>query len=202
MRLLHVAALLAGAQAWLAAPCAPMVLPRAAPRAPACAMVDPFVIERLRAMRRVHDDLSAQLEDPSVQANIDEMLRVTRERAKLDAVVEALGTFETCELQLGEAKELFNEDDAEIREMARGEIKEIEATMEELDATMKVLLLPSDPNDEKNVMFEIRAGTGGDEAAIWAADLLNLYTRYAQTQVCGYIKFLRSVHLRIVTRDA
>lgn len=179
---LWTAALSAGAQAWMVTPRAPVRATAAASRGPACVMVDAFVLDRLREMRGVHDDLTAQLEDPSVQANVEAMLRVTRERAKLDGVVEALSAYEGCEQRLKEAKELFNEDDVELREMARAEIKEAEQEMEALDARMKVLLLPSDPNDERNVMFEIRAGTGGDEAAIWASDLLNLYERYAREQ--------------------
>ena len=81
-------------------------------------------------------------------------------------------------------QELFSEsaDDAEMREMAREEVKDLERRTKELDEQLKLLLLPSDPNDEKNVMFEIRAGTGGDEAAIWASDLLRLYTKYAESQ--------------------
>ena len=86
--------------------------------------------------------------------------------------------------ELEGAKELFNEagDDADMREMAREEQRDIEAQLEELDERLKVLLLPRDPNDDKNVMLEIRAGTGGDEAAIWAGDLLKLYTKYAGEQ--------------------
>uniref|UniRef100_A0A7S3REU4 Prokaryotic-type class I peptide chain release factors domain-containing protein n=1 Tax=Strombidinopsis acuminata TaxID=141414 RepID=A0A7S3REU4_9SPIT len=133
-------------------------------------------------MRKVHDELTARLEDPSVQQNVEEMLRVTRERARLEAVVDALDSYEACQTRLADAKELFNDEDTEMREMARAEMKEVEQQMEELDERMKVLLLPSDPNDERNVMLEIRAGTGGDEAAIWASDLLNLYQRYAKEQ--------------------
>lgn len=145
-------------------------------------MVDAFVLDRLREMRKVHDELGAQLEDPAVQANVEEMLRVSRERSKLDSTVEALAEWESLEQRLEEGKELFNEEDAELREMARAEIREVEEAMEALDGRLKLLLLPTDPNDDKNVMFEIRAGTGGDEAAIWANDLLSLYSRYAQSQ--------------------
>jgi len=145
-------------------------------------MVDAFVLDRLREMRKVHDELGAQLEDPAVQANIEEMLRVSRERSKLDSTVEALAEWESLEQRLEEGKELFSEEDAELREMARAEIREVEEAMEALDGRLKLLLLPTDPNDDKNVMFEIRAGTGGDEAAIWANDLLSLYSRYAQSQ--------------------
>ena len=151
-------------------------------RSPPPRMADAFVLDRLREMRKVHDELTARLEDPSVQQNVEEMLRVTRERARLEAVVDALDSYEACQTRLADAKELFNDEDTEMREMARAEMKEVEQQMEELDERMKVLLLPSDPNDERNVMLEIRAGTGGDEAAIWASDLLNLYQRYAKEQ--------------------
>ncbi|EOD40818.1 mitochondrial polypeptide chain release factor [Emiliania huxleyi CCMP1516] len=154
-------------------------------------MVDAFVLDRLREMRKVHDELGAQLEDPAVQANVEEMLRVSRERSKLDSTVEALAEWESLEQRLEEGKELFNEEDAELREMARAEIREVEEAMEALDGRLKLLLLPTgarggDGSATLNVMFEIRAGTGGDEAAaraaIWANDLLSLYSRYAQSQ--------------------
>eukprot|EP00965_Chrysotila_dentata_P095840 3167972-Pleurochrysis_carterae.AAC.3 len=112
------------------------------------------------------------------------MLRVTKERAKLEETVMAYKQYLALEEQLNGARELFNEagGDTEMKEMAREEMRDLEDELEALDERIKVLLLPSDPNDDKNVMLEIRAGTGGDEAAIWASDLLNLYTRFAQEQ--------------------
>ena len=106
-------------------------------------MVDAFVLDRLREMRKVHDELGAQLEDPAVQANIEEMLRVSRERSKLDSTVEALAEWESLEQRLEEGKELFSEEDAELREMARAEIREVEEAMEALDGRLKLLLLPT-----------------------------------------------------------
>lgn len=106
-------------------------------------MVDAFVLDRLREMRKVHDELGAQLEDPAVQANVEEMLRVSRERSKLDSTVEALAEWESLEQRLEEGKELFNEEDAELREMARAEIREVEEAMEALDGRLKLLLLPT-----------------------------------------------------------
>lgn len=86
--------------------------------------------------------------------------------------------------ELEGAREMFNEakDDAEMREMAREEVNMLESRIKELEEELKLLLLPKDPNDEKDVMLEIRAGTGGDEANIWAKDLLEIYTKYAKTQ--------------------
>jgi len=153
-------------------------------RAPPCQLADAFVVERLTSIKQMFQELGARLEDPEIMADTKELLRVTKERAKLEETVETFDTYQSLEEQLEEAKEMFaaSSDDAEMREMAREEVKEIEATLGELDEKLKLLLLPSDPNDEKNVMVEIRAGTGGDEAAIWASDLLKLYTKYAQAQ--------------------
>jgi len=116
-------------------------------------------------------------------ADTSVLLQVTKDRAKLEPTVEAYDKYMSLTEQLAEAKEMFNEaDDAEMKELAREEQKECESALAELDEELKLLLLPSDPNDEKNVMFEIRAGTGGDEAAIWASDLLKLYKKYADGQ--------------------
>jgi len=147
-------------------------------------MADGFVLSRLAEIKTSYDELVAKLEDPEIMSDTAVLLQVTKDRSKLEPTVEAYEQYLSLEEQLAEAKEMFNEnaDDAEIRELAREEQKECEQQLEELDERLKLLLLPSDPNDEKNVMFEIRAGTGGDEAAIWASDLLKLYKKYADGQ--------------------
>ena len=146
--------------------------------------IDQFVLDRLAQVEATFKELNAKLEDPDIMANVDELLRVNKERAKIEPTVTAYQTYLSLEQQAAEAKEMVQEagDDVEIKEMAREELKDLESQMEALDEELKLLLLPSDPNDEKNVMFEIRAGTGGDEAAIWASDLLKLYSKYAITQ--------------------
>jgi len=155
----------------------------ARPRAPPCRLADAFVIERLSSIKASYQELTAQMEDPEVMADIDKLLKVTKERSRLEETVESFDNYQSLKGQLADAKEMFAEvDDAEMREMAREEVRELEAQLEELDDKLKLLLLPSDPNDDKNVMIEIRAGTGGDEAAIWANDLLKLYTKYADSQ--------------------
>uniref|UniRef100_A0A7S2CBJ6 Prokaryotic-type class I peptide chain release factors domain-containing protein n=1 Tax=Haptolina brevifila TaxID=156173 RepID=A0A7S2CBJ6_9EUKA len=147
------------------------------------AMADAFVLDRLASIKTSFDELTAQLEDPDLMNDPNELLRVNKERAKLDPTVEAYERYLSLQSEQSEAKEIFNEaDDAEMKEMAREELRTIEDELAELDERLKLLLLPSDPNDEKNVMIEIRAGTGGDEAAIWASDLLKLYSKYALTQ--------------------
>lgn len=147
-------------------------------------MADDFVLSRLASIKKTFEELTARLEDPEIMSDTSELLRVNKERSKLEETVTAYDEYRSMETALAEAKELFNDssDDADMREMAREEIKELEAAMAETDERLKLLLLPSDPNDDKNVMFEIRAGTGGDEAAIWAADLLKLYSKYADGQ--------------------
>jgi len=147
-------------------------------------MADDFVLSRLASIKKTFQELTARLEDPEIMSDTSELLRVNKERSKLEETVTAYDEYRSMETALAEAKELFNDssDDADMREMAREEIKELEAAMAETDERLKLLLLPSDPNDDKNVMFEIRAGTGGDEAAIWAADLLKLYSKYADGQ--------------------
>ena len=146
-------------------------------------MADAFVLDRLAGIKRTFDELTARLEDPEIMSDTDTLLQVNKDRAGLLETVEAYETYLSLESQLGDAKEMFNEaEDAEMKELAREELKELEDQMGELDERLKLLLLPTDPNDEKNVMFEIRAGTGGDEAAIWASDLLKLYKKYAEGQ--------------------
>ena len=148
-----------------------------------CQMADQFVLDRLAQIKATFDGLTAQLEDPDLMSNTDELLRVNKERSALESTVDAYQQYLTLTQSLSEAKELFNEaDDAEMKEMAREEIKDCDAQLSDLEVQLKLLLLPKDPNDEKNVMVEIRAGTGGDEAAIWCSDLLKLYGKYATTQ--------------------
>ena len=120
--------------------------------------LDSFVLERLSSVRAQFEELSSKQEQPEVQSNVEELLQVTRERAKLEPTVNALEEYEAAETALADAKELFGEsgDDEEMREMAREEIKSAEETMVELDERIKILLLPKDPNDDKDIMLEVR----------------------------------------------
>jgi len=146
-------------------------------------MADKFVLDRLAQVKATFNELNAKLEDPEIMSDTSVLLQVNKDRSKLEPTVEAYESYLRLEADLADAKEMFNEaDDAEMKELAREEARECEVQLAELDERLKLLLLPSDPNDEKNVMFEIRAGTGGDEAAIWASDLLKLYSKYAVTQ--------------------
>ncbi|KAI0565614.1 Peptide chain release factor RF1 Rhodoplastic [Gracilaria domingensis] len=125
-----------------------------------------------------------QLADPDVMSDSKELMRVSKARAALEPVVEAYDEWSTSTSYLEEAQEMFSEatNDPELREMAREEIGILEKRLCELEDHLKILLLPKDPNDEKNCMLELRAGTGGDEASIWAGDLVRVYMKYAATQ--------------------
>ena len=103
-----------------------------------------------------------------------------RERADLEGVVGAWREYRDTETAIDETQLMANDSDREMAELAQEELVDLRAKLEDLEGTIRRLLVPKDPNDEKNVIVEIRAGTGGDEAALFAADLYRMYTRYAE----------------------
>lgn len=147
-------------------------------------VIDPSMVGRLEGIRRSYQALTERLGDPDVLADSKLLQRVMSERAQTEEVVLAFDEYCQLKEELDGAKELFQEagDDPEMKEMARSEMKEIEPKLEELEARMKILLLPKDPNDARNIMLEIRAGTGGSEASIFAGDLLDVYRKYIISQ--------------------
>jgi peptide chain release factor 1 len=112
------------------------------------------------------------------------MQRITKARSSLEEVVNTYDIWKTTQQDLAGARSVLKEasSDLEMQEMAALEVEELQAKLEQLETRLKILLLPRDPNDDKNIMLEIRAGTGGDEASIWAGDLVRMYSRYAETQ--------------------
>ncbi|MDJ0788613.1 MAG: peptide chain release factor 1 [Myxococcota bacterium] len=127
--------------------------------------------------------LEALLADPATAKSQGEFARLGKEAGALRPLVEAGTRWRATVDAIAEAKELLEgEDDAEMRELAEGELATLEPQLEEIEQEIRVLLLPRDPNDERNAILEIRAGTGGDEAALFAADLFRMYTRYAEAQ--------------------
>lgn len=168
-------ALLAPAQAFLS--------PAPAPRATQLHALDSFMVGRLDDMRRTFDELTARLADPDVLEDPQKMIQISQQRSDAEEVVNAYASYEEDTEELAGATEMFQEaDDAEMKELAREEVKELEDRIKVTEERLALLLIPKDPMDEKNVMLEIRAGTGGGEAAIWAGDLVEAYTRYAKTQ--------------------
>jgi peptide chain release factor 1 len=138
------------------------------------------MLERLAEIERRYEELERLVADPAIIANRREYAKLARERAQLEPVVESYRERQRLERDIAEHRELLQDADAEIREMARGELPAIEAGLDALDQRLKVLLVPRDPNDERNTVLEIRAGTGGDEAALFGAELFRMYSRYAE----------------------
>jgi len=139
--------------------------------------------DRLESIRRSYMSLTERLGDPDVLGDSNLLRKVMSDRAGMEDIVESFNEYQGLSEELEGATQLFQEagDDPEMREMARAEVKEIEPQMEVLEERIKILLLPKDPNDERNVYLEIRAGTGGSEANIFAGDLFDVYRKYCNT---------------------
>lgn len=126
-------------------------------------------------------ELSEKVSDPDVIADQPTWQKYMKEMGEMEPIVKEYKHYKEMKQELEDSKEIFEmEDDEELRELAREEIKELEAGIEKSEADLKVLLLPKDPNDDKNVILEVRAGTGGDEAALFGGDLMRMYLRYAE----------------------
>jgi peptide chain release factor 1 len=138
------------------------------------------MLEKLETIEARYNQLAALLADPGVQADATQYRTHAKALAELEPLVHAFQQYKSVASELAQARELLK--DADMRELAQEEVRTLETRRDELLARMKLLLLPKDPNDEKNVMLEIRAGTGGDEAALFAAELFRMYTRFAERQ--------------------
>lgn len=135
---------------------------------------------KLERLAERHQEIEGLLADPSVIGDSDQFTRLSREYARLEPVTRALAEFTHHEASLNNARAMLAEKDAELRELAEEEAESASAALEDLEAQLKILMLPEDPNDARNTFLEIRAGTGGDEAALFAGDLLRMYLRYAE----------------------
>ena len=128
-----------------------------------------------------------KLTDPEVIADVKQFIQFNKEYRELEPIIEASERYRTAIANLAEAKDILaNDKDEEMREMARGEIAELEPKIETLEEEIKLLLIPKDPQDAKNAIVEIRGGTGGDEAAIFAGDLMRMYTKYIESKGWKY----------------
>ena len=146
-------------------------------------MAEAYLLDKLKSVEQTFQELTHRLADPDIATNPDELQKIAKARSSLEETVITYRKWQEATEELSGAKEILKEaSDPEMKEMAGLEIEELEAQLEQLETKLKVLLLPSDPNDDKNIMLEIRAGTGGDEASIWAGDLLRMYSRYAEGQ--------------------
>ncbi|CAL5426050.1 unnamed protein product [Camellia sinensis] len=139
-------------------------------------MAEPYMITKLESAEKTWKELSVKLADPDVVSNNSEYQKLVQSMADLDE------TFKDCEKQLEESKALAKEavGDVDMAEMIASEIETLSNQLKELEEKLKALLLPSDPLDARNILLEVRAGTGGDEAGFWAADLVRMYQRYSE----------------------
>jgi peptide chain release factor 1 len=138
------------------------------------------MLDKLQAVEDKYMDLEAKISDPEVIANQAEWQKCTKAHAKMADVVAVFREYKQVMQRLRDAQEIIDaNDDADLVEMAQEELKELKPLVPEYEEKLTILLIPSDPNDDKNVIIEIRGGAGGDEAALFAGDLFRMYTRYA-----------------------
>lgn len=135
---------------------------------------------KLEKLSDRYEELAALLSEPDVISDQNRFRDYSREYSELEPVVKAFGDWTQAQEDLAEAQLMLDDADADLREMAKEEIDSAQAQIESLEGELQILLLPKDPNDGRNVFLEIRAGTGGDEAAIFAGDLFRMYSRYAE----------------------
>lgn len=142
----------------------------------------PSIQKKLESLVERHEELSALLSDPDVISHQTKFREYSKEYAQLEPVVKNFKNYQDCLIQIEGAKELLNEKDVELQELAKQELKSAEEQQEKLEKELQILLLPRDPHDDNNIFLEIRAGAGGDEAAIFSGNLARMYTRYAESQ--------------------
>ena len=150
-------------------------------------MADNSILTRLDGLKLKYEEIGQKLTDPEVIADVKQFIQFNKEYRELEPIIEASERYRTAIANLAEAKDtLATDKDEEMREMARGEIAELEPKIETLEEEIKLLLIPKDPQDAKNAIVEIRGGTGGDEAAIFAGDLMRMYTKYIESKGWKY----------------
>ncbi len=141
------------------------------------------LLEKLDGLQHKFEEISMLITDPAVIADMQRYIKLNKEYSELSRIMDAQKEYTTTLAVIQEAKDILaNESDVEMREMARAELDDLEPKIPELEEKIKFLLIPADPEDAKNVVMEIRGGTGGDEAAIFAGDLFKMYTRYCENK--------------------
>ena len=141
------------------------------------------MFDKLEDLRIRLDEILNELQEPDVASDPNRFRKLMKEQSELTPIVEAYKEYKACKQNIEESLELLNEEsDEDMRELAKEELNESKARVEELEHELKILLLPKDPNDDKNVVVEIRAGAGGDEAALFAAEIYRMYLHYAESK--------------------
>src|SRR3954452_10513269 len=138
--------------------------------------------QKLDQLEKRFEELTRQMADPAVISDSDQYRKVTKAQSELSEVVAKYRQWKKAADSLAQARPMLDEKDPDLREMAQDEILHLEPELKQIEEDLKILLLPKDPLDEKNVVLEIRAGTGGDEATLFAAEIFRMYSRYAETQ--------------------
>src|SRR5690554_5745627 len=140
------------------------------------------MLDKLAQLEEKYDELNKKLADPDILADHNNYPKYAKAHSELETVMVVYREYKAVIEEIKEAKELLEEKlEADFRQMLIEELEGLETKQAELEEKLKFLLLPKDPNDEKNVIVEIRAGTGGDEAALFAGDLLRMYSRYSES---------------------
>ncbi len=140
------------------------------------------MLEKLAEVEKRYGELDRLLADPQLLSNQREYAKVAKERADLEDVITCYRQWRKVDKEIEENRELLNEKDEALRELAKEELVALQKEKQNLESQLKLLLLPKDPNDRKGVLLEIRAGTGGEEASLFAASLFRMYTRYAESR--------------------
>src|SRR5437588_861957 len=145
--------------------------------------MDPITFQKLRDIETRQDEIANRMSDPDIARDPSAFQRLARESKELSPIVERYRAYKAALGEITKIQEMVRgESDAEMKEMAHEELRALEARRDALDAEIPLLLIPKDPNDEKNVLLEIRAGTGGEEAALFAAEVFRMYTRFAERE--------------------
>ena len=150
-------------------------------------MADNSILIRLDGLKLKYEEIGQKLTDPEVIADVKQFVQLTKEYKELEPIIETSERYRKAVDALADAKDILaNDKDEDMREMAREEIATLEPQLTTMEEEIKLLLIPKDPQDEKNAILEIRGGTGGDEAAIFAGDLLRMYTKYIESKGWRY----------------
>ena len=142
----------------------------------------PSILQKLESLRDRYEEVGHLLSDPDVIGDQDKVRNLSKEYAELEEVAKAYSDYEQAVSDQEEAEVLASDDDPDMRAMGQEELESAKVAIADLESRIEILLLPKDPDDSRNVIVEIRAGTGGDEAAIFSGDLYRMYTRFAETQ--------------------
>lgn len=141
------------------------------------------MFDRLQAVEDRYEQLNELLSDPDVVSNSEKLREYSKEQSSIAETVEVYREYKEARSEYQDAKEMLNDKlDADMREMVKEEVEELEPRLSQLEEQLKLLLIPKDPNDDKNVIMEIRGAAGGDEAALFAGDLYRMYSRYAESK--------------------